>query len=152
MTKFDKVVDSGKRQEFGTGAVRDVQEGKGRFDLLPYYALTRLAQHFENGCKKYGDDNWRNGIPLRRYLDSMIRHAFKFLAGSQDEDHLSAVMWNAACLLETQEMIKQGMLPKELDNLPTPVINPKEILPSVVEIKHDIPVEINVYTKKEEKQ
>lgn len=121
-TTFDKVVDSGKRQEFGTGAVRDTQEGKGRFDLLPYYAITRLAQHFENGAKKYQDENWRHGIPLRRYLDSILRHAFKFLGGSQDEDHLSAVMWNAACLLETQEMIKLGILPKELDNLPTQVI------------------------------
>ncbi len=117
-TKFDKVVDSGARQEFGTGAVRDTQEGKGRFDLLPYHAITRLAQHFENGAKKYGDSNWAKGIPLSRYLDSMLRHAFKFTAGLQDEDHLSAVIWNACCLLETQEMIKSGVLPKELDNLP----------------------------------
>lgn len=118
---FDKVVDSGKRQEFETGAVRDTQEGKGRFDLLPYYAITRLAQHFENGARKYTDDNWRKGIPLRRYLDSLMRHTFKFMAGMQDEDHLAAIMWNAACLLETQEMIKLGLLPKELDNLPVPV-------------------------------
>jgi hypothetical protein len=121
-TKFDKVVDSGERQEFGTGAVRDIQDGKGRFDLLPYYAITRLAQHFENGAKKYGDENWRQGIPLRRYLDSLLRHAFKVLSGSDDEDHLAAVIWNACCLLETQELIKQGLLPDELDNLPKPVV------------------------------
>ena len=120
-TEFNKVLDSGKRQEFGTGAVRDTQDGKGRFDLLPYYAITRLAQHFENGARKYSQDNWRNGIPLRRYLDSMIRHAFKFLAGMREEDHLAACMWNAACLLETQELIKIGLLPKELDDLPKPV-------------------------------
>ena len=122
MKKFNKVVDSGKRQEFTTGAVRDTQDGKGRFYLLPYYAITRLAQHFENGSAKYGDDNWRKGIPLRRYLDSMMRHAFKFMSGMKDEDHLAAIMWNAACLLETQEMIRLGLLPKELDNLPTPVV------------------------------
>lgn len=29
------IKDSGKRREFGTGAVRDIQEGKGRCDLLP---------------------------------------------------------------------------------------------------------------------
>lgn len=121
-TQFNKVVDSGARQEFGTGAVRDTQTGKGRFDLLPYYAITRLAQHFENGSRKYGDENWRKGIPLRRYLDSMIRHAFKFMSGSKDEDHLAACIWNACCLLETQELIKLGLLPKELDNLPNSVI------------------------------
>ena len=29
------IVDSGTRREFSTGAVRDIQEGKGRCDLLP---------------------------------------------------------------------------------------------------------------------
>lgn len=29
------IKDSGTRREFGTGAVRDIQEGKGRCDLLP---------------------------------------------------------------------------------------------------------------------
>ena len=29
------ILDSGARREFGTGAVRDIQEGKGRCDLLP---------------------------------------------------------------------------------------------------------------------
>lgn len=29
------IVDSGNRREFDTGAVRDIQEGKGRCDLLP---------------------------------------------------------------------------------------------------------------------
>lgn len=30
-----KILDSGSRREFSTGAVRDIQEGKGRCDLLP---------------------------------------------------------------------------------------------------------------------
>lgn len=29
------IKDSGARREFGTGAVRDIQEGKGRCDLIP---------------------------------------------------------------------------------------------------------------------
>jgi hypothetical protein len=29
------IKDSGERREFGTGAVRDIQEGKGRCDLMP---------------------------------------------------------------------------------------------------------------------
>jgi len=124
-TKFNKVKDSGTIKEFSTGAVRDIQDGKGRFDLLPIHAIIRLARHFENGAKKYGDDNWRKGIPLRRYLDSMMRHAFKFAGGLDDEDHLGAIIWNACCLLETQEMINRGKLPKELDNLPIAVLDEK---------------------------
>lgn len=29
------ILDSGNRREFDSGAVRDIQEGKGRCDLLP---------------------------------------------------------------------------------------------------------------------
>ena len=115
---FDKVKDSGARREFNTGARRDMSSGKGRFDLLPVHAIIRLAKHFENGAVKYGDDNWRKGIPLRRYLDSMLRHAFKFMGGADGEDHLAAIIWNACCLLETQSLIERGLLPKKLDNLP----------------------------------
>ena len=38
-----KIKDSGARREFGTGAVRDIQEGKGRCDLMP---LNVLAECF----------------------------------------------------------------------------------------------------------
>lgn len=34
-TNTPHILDSGERREFGTGAVRDIQEGKGRCDLLP---------------------------------------------------------------------------------------------------------------------
>ena len=30
-----EILDSGSRREFGTGAVRDIADGKGRCDLLP---------------------------------------------------------------------------------------------------------------------
>jgi hypothetical protein len=123
---FDRVKDSGERQEFSTGARRDTQTGKGRFDLLPVNAMFRLAKHFENGAVKYGDENWLKGIPLRRYLDSLLRHSFKVAGGLEDEDHLCAVIWNACCLLETQELIRQGKLPKELDNLPAPTLDEKD--------------------------
>ena len=118
ITKFDSVKDSGKRQEFSTGAVRDIQIGKGRFDLLPPRALKRLAKHFENGAKKYGDRNWEKGMPLSRYIDSALRHLFAIQEGNQDEDHKAAVCWNILCLIELEERIELGLLPKELNDLP----------------------------------
>lgn len=117
MPKFKEVKDSGKRQEFGTGAVRDVQEGKGRYDLLPTRAIRRLAEHYENGAVKYGDNNWLKGIPLKRMMDSAMRHLFKALEGKEDEDHLTAAAWNILGIIEIQERIEEGILPKELDNL-----------------------------------
>lgn len=115
--EFDEVKDSGQRQEFETGSKRDTRDGKGRYDLIPAYALSRLARHYENGARKYGDRNWEKGQPLARYLDSMIRHAYRFLGGSRDEDHLAAVAWNALAYIETEERIKKGILPKELDDV-----------------------------------
>ena len=117
MAQFNKVCDSGTRRHFGTGAVRDMAEGKGRYDLLSPLALRRLAKHFENGAKKYGDHNWQKGIPCHVFIDSALRHLFKYVEGLQDEDHLAAAEWNIHCLIHTEEMIEKGLLPKELADL-----------------------------------
>lgn len=99
-----RIKDSGDRTEFTTGAVRDMHLGKGRCDLLPPLALLRLAKHFEAGAIKYGDRNWEKGIPCHSFLDSALRHIFKYMAGYNDEDHLIAALWNIACLAETEEI------------------------------------------------
>jgi hypothetical protein len=112
------IKDSGKRSEFSTGAVRDVQENKGRLDLLPFLAMLRLSKHYERGCLKYGDRNWEKGIPLSRYFDSGVRHAVKAFMGFKDEHHWTAALWNFSCLIETKDRIELGLLPKELDDLP----------------------------------
>lgn len=126
------IKDSGSRTKFPTGAVRDCAEGKGRLDLLPMRTLIRLAQHFEDGAKKYGDDNWRQGIPLRKFADSGMRHLCKFLIGCRDEPHLIAAIWNLACLYETQSLIEEGLLPEELNDLSN---NPLEIQDNPLGIK-----------------
>lgn len=119
--------DSGERREFATGSRRDVRTGKGRYDLLPSLCIKRLAGLYERGAVKYGDDNWRRGQQLSSTLDSMLRHSFKWAAiirGEEvddREDHLSAIVWNAFCLMWTIEQIESGRLPKELDDL-----SPKE--------------------------
>ena len=98
------IKDSGHRREFDTGAVRDMQAGKGRMDLVPPLALLRLGRHFEAGCIKYGDHNWRRGIPINSFIDSALRHTLKYMAGETDEDHLVAAAWNLMCAMETEEV------------------------------------------------
>lgn len=105
-------------QHFSTGSRRDVQEGKGRYDLLPARALRELAQHFQNGAVKYGDRNWELGQPLTRYLDSGLRHAFSVLEGREDENHLAAAVWNLMCALDTRARVREGLLPVALNDLP----------------------------------
>ncbi len=38
------ILDSGARREIGTGAVRDIAEGKGRADLLPIDIVAQLLR------------------------------------------------------------------------------------------------------------
>ena len=148
-----KILDSGARREFASGAVRDIQEGKGRCDLLPleeigfflvmrlpendgaylilskidrfiHYgdikcihsaisqfleernwkvttALLEVSKHYEEGAKKYEERNWEKGIPCHCYVDSAVRHLFKWYDKWEDEPHDRAFLWNMFCLLWT---------------------------------------------------
>lgn len=151
------ILDSGNRREFDTGAVRDIQEGKGRCDLMPldvvaghmhdkaldciwrfeligdvcylYDALSHfshryaidtdelvhtpasryaamyldVSKHFEEGAKKYGENNWQKGIPVHCYIDSAVRHYLKLMAEYSDEPHDRAFVWNLMCCIWTCE-------------------------------------------------
>jgi hypothetical protein len=125
-------------QKFPTGAIRDSQVGKGRFDLLPPAAMVRLARHFEKGAVKYGANNYLKGIPLSRYLDSALRHAFSFLAGKDDEDHLVAAAWNFVAALETQSRVAAGQLSENLIDVGpgAPKINDTKPEPGPVPQEH----------------
>lgn len=137
------ILDSGTRRKFETGAVRDIQEGKGRCDLMPldvirwimfddilpmieefkkddnvehleealYYfsnifgdtetMFLELSKHFEEGAKKYGENNWQKGIPTHCYIDSAVRHYLKHKRGDTDERHDRAFVWNLVCCIWT---------------------------------------------------
>ena len=62
-----------------------------------------VSKHFEEGALKYGEDNWRKGIPFKSYIDSACRHYLKVLRGDTDEPHLRAFVWNIMCLIWTVE-------------------------------------------------
>lgn len=115
MKRIDyRVKDSGTRQQFNSGAVRDIQQNKGRFDLITPVALARLARHYESGAVKYGPSNWARGIPIMRFLDSALRHLNNYLEGKRDEDHLIACAWNCFAAAHTENMILSGNLGGEL--------------------------------------
>lgn len=97
------IKDSGNRRNFETGAVRDMAEGKGDMVSLPANAILRLSKHYENGAKKYGRWNYQKGIPVSSFIDSALRHLFKYLAGYDDEPHLDAAAFNILGAMEMEE-------------------------------------------------
>lgn len=96
------ILDSGHRREFDNGFVRDMSEGKGRMDLLPWRAIIELSKHCEEGAKKYGERNIDKGCPQHSLIDSAFRHLAKYINGERDEDHLRACLWNVAWALEQE--------------------------------------------------
>lgn len=109
-----EIKDSGGRETFTSGSVRDSQEMKGRYDLLPFSSLERIAIHTELGAKKYGERNWEKGQPVKRYINSALRHIIKYAMGYRDEDHLAACCWNVMAAMWTTDEISLNNLPAEL--------------------------------------
>lgn len=106
---FPEIKDSGERREFDTGAVRDIQLGKGRYDLIPHEAVRRLAVHCEKGALKYGERNCEKGIPTKSLLDSALRHLHKYAEGITDEPHLDAAFWNIAFIMYNEKYFPEGV-------------------------------------------
>lgn len=145
------IADSGSRRSFDTGAVRDIQDGKGRPSLMPmevvymlthdiiiYYLgcfkddgntqhlqkalyhfapkaydscetmLLEVSKHFEEGAKKYGENNWQKGLPVSCYMDSAIRHYLKWRRGDKDEPHDRAFVWNLMCCIWELDVHEKG--------------------------------------------
>ena len=104
--------DSGRREEFKTGMVRDTQDDKPRYDLIDGAFLKRWAELMARGAKKYGENNWRKAATaeeLTRFRASAIRHLFQYLEGDKSEDHCVAVAFNLA----GAEMVE-----KKLEDIP----------------------------------
>lgn len=58
-----QILDSGNRTEFETGAVRDIQQGKGRFDLMPLDIMADIfAIEFANESEESGIADVLNAI------------------------------------------------------------------------------------------
>lgn len=87
-----------------TGETRYLYAALIKFVTIAYGGETETmileaAIHFEEGAKKYGEDNWQKGLPVSCYLDSAIRHYLKYRRGDTDEPHDRAFVWNLMCCI-----------------------------------------------------
>lgn len=74
-------------------------EGKLRWALVDFKALEELVRVLEMGAEKYGDDNWKLGLPYTQVCESAMRHLLAFLSGENTDkesgrSHLAHVMAN----------------------------------------------------------
>jgi hypothetical protein len=102
--------DSGKREEFSTGMVRDTQDDKPRYDLIDRPFLKRWAELMARGAKKYGENNWKKAATeaeFARFRASAIRHLFQWLEDDSSEDHAAAVAFNLAGAEMVKEKLKK---------------------------------------------
>jgi hypothetical protein len=92
------IKDSGKRESYAGGMVRDTTEGKTDYLLVrdgPMFE--RWAEHLRKGAVKYGKRNWTKAAgqeELDRAHESAARHFEQWLRGETDEDHAAAIIFN----------------------------------------------------------
>lgn len=88
--------------KFNTGAIRDSQEGKEDYiETIPWASMKRFAKYMTSKKAKYGAGNFKKGIPISSYEQSLLRHIQKYIENKYEggtvevnEDHLSAIVFN----------------------------------------------------------
>lgn len=103
-----------KKTKFNTGAVRDSQEGKIDFvEPLSFTALHRYMGYMTEKKKKYGEGNFKKGIPIESYERSLMRHIDKYFRNKYEngndepnEDHLAAIIFNTFGIMHEEEQQK----------------------------------------------
>ena len=73
---------------------------KAEYDNMESMIMS-VSKHFEDGAKKYGENNWQKGLPVNCYIDSALRHYLKYRRGDTDEPHHRAFVWNIMCCIWT---------------------------------------------------
>lgn len=111
------IKDSGKRDTFDGGMVRDTTEGKINWALTADGPmLRRWAIHLTEGAKKYAKRNWmlaRGQEEYDRAKESAYRHFSQWFADERDEDHAAAVIFN---INETEYILsKQNKSSKSIE-------------------------------------
>ena len=79
-----KILDSGNRREFETGAVRDICEGKGRCDLMPLEIVEKLISLYSRNDKLLNESSVIHEIHIFQcsgIVDSLFLalHAFSLI-------------------------------------------------------------------------
>ncbi|MET3559775.1 hypothetical protein ABID39_000452 [Bartonella japonica] len=80
-------------------------DGKPRVELIPPSQLMEIGRVLEFGAKKYGANNWRNGMHWSRLQGAALRHLLAWSEGenTDSESGLSHLAHAACCILFLME-------------------------------------------------
>jgi hypothetical protein len=92
--------------------------GKDRWDLLPWDAVREVVKILVFGATKYNDRNWEKGIVFSRVWAAILRHGTSWWEGEEADpetgrSHVAHMVTNALFLLA---FILRGR--KDLDDRP----------------------------------
>lgn len=99
---------------FESGAKRHSGEGKPDFiDAISWTALRRYVGYMDSKKSKFGDGNFKKGLPIENYEKALIRHLDKYLRNKyekgndeKEQDHLSAIVFNTMGIIHEEEQSK----------------------------------------------
>ena len=73
-------------------------QGKARWDLLPFDALDEVAKVLTFGASKYQERNWEKGLPWMKLVASTFRHLKDWILVSfKDEESGLHPLAHCAC-------------------------------------------------------
>lgn len=109
--------DSGQRENFESGMVRDVEADKIDYSrCFDGPMFDRWAELMTRGAVKYpnqtnGQPNWMLASgpeELQRFRRSAVRHFRQWLRGDNDEDHAAAVFFNLNGFEHVKQQLANG--------------------------------------------
>lgn len=105
-------------------------QGKNRWDLLPFDAIEEITKVLTVGAKKYEDRNWENGINYGRVFGAAMRHLTTWfqskvlgVSSLDPETGISHLAHAGCCILFLLSYELRGMV--RLDD--RPIGDPNEI-------------------------
>ena len=102
-------------RSFKSGAIRDNDSTKPDFiETVSWTAFRRFGEYMTSKKSRYGSGNFKKGIPIESYEQSLVRHLQKYLENKYEqgidevnEDHLSAIIFNANGIIHEEERVKK---------------------------------------------
>lgn len=101
---------------FESGAIRDADNTKEDYgETISWTAFKRYAQFMTRQKAKYGEGNFKLGIPVKSYEQSLLRHVQKYMENKYEQgtvevdfDHLSAMVFNIFGIMHEEERVRKN--------------------------------------------